>query len=60
MYARHGRRFDDRALQSYFNSQSWYRPIYSPEVFPAESLLTELEKDNAFYIKDYQDRNGLN
>ena len=26
IYARHGRRFQDSRLRSYFNSQSWYRP----------------------------------
>ncbi|MBW4494829.1 MAG: YARHG domain-containing protein [Oscillatoria princeps RMCB-10] len=58
IFARHGRRFNDGALQSYFNSQPWYRPIYSAEDFP-DSLLSPLEVDNAAYILEYQNRNGL-
>lgn len=30
IFARHGRRFRSPELQSYLNSQSWYRPRYSP------------------------------
>ncbi len=58
IFARHGRRFKNGALQSYFNSQPWYRPIYSPDDFP-DSLLSPLEQDNAAYILEYQNRHGL-
>ncbi len=48
IYARHGRRFKDKELQSYFNSLSWYAGIYDPEDFDKiqDSLLSETEKKN--------------
>ncbi|WP_414528141.1 protein kinase domain-containing protein [Nodularia chucula] len=55
IYARHGRRFNTPGLQEYFNNQSWYSPIYSPKAFPLQ-LLSPLEKRNAEYINQYQDR----
>ncbi|MFB2880226.1 protein kinase domain-containing protein [Floridanema aerugineum] len=58
IYARYGRRFRSQELQKYFSSQSWYRPIYSPESFP-DNLLTPLEQKNVAYILEYQERNGL-
>jgi serine/threonine-protein kinase len=58
IYARHGRRFSNKTLQTYFNDQSWYRPVYSPDEFP-DSLLSSLEKQNAAYILEYQKRYGL-
>jgi serine/threonine-protein kinase len=58
IFARHGRRFNAPALPSYFNSQPWYRQIYEPDIFP-NSLLSNLEKENAQYILDFQQRNGL-
>ena len=38
IFARHGRRFRSRELQNYFNQQSWYRPLYSPDDFPVSLL----------------------
>ncbi|XWK90800.1 MAG: YARHG domain-containing protein [Phormidium sp.] len=58
VFARYGRRFKNNDLQKYFRSQSWYRPIYSPESFP-DDLLTPLEQKNVAYILEYQERNGL-
>ncbi|MFB2898284.1 YARHG domain-containing protein [Aerosakkonemataceae cyanobacterium BLCC-F50] len=58
VFARYGRRFRSQELQKYFSSQSWYRPIYSPESFPND-LLTPLEQKNVAYILEYQERNGL-
>ena len=58
IFAVHGRRFDTAELQNYFNNQSWYRPIYSPETFPPK-LLSKLEQQNVEYVNKYQDRNGL-
>ncbi|MBE9229102.1 YARHG domain-containing protein [Phormidium sp. LEGE 05292] len=58
IYARYGRRFKSQELQQYFSSQSWYRPIYSPESFP-DNLLTPLEQKNVAYILEYQERNDL-
>jgi len=58
IYARKGRIFNSPELQSYFDTQPWYNPRYSPENFP-NSLLSPLEIENAAVILDYQNRNGL-
>ncbi|MGK7874128.1 MAG: YARHG domain-containing protein [Xenococcaceae cyanobacterium] len=58
IFARHGRRFVSPQLQEYFNSQSWYRPLHLPGEF-SNSLLSPLERKNAFYILQYQNRNNL-
>ncbi|AFZ14793.1 serine/threonine protein kinase [Crinalium epipsammum PCC 9333] len=58
IYARHGRTFRNSALQSHFNKQSWYRPIYSPDEF-TNNLLSDVEKWNAAYILKYQKDNKL-
>ena len=55
VFARYGRRFKDPELQSYFNSQPWYQPRYTPENFP-EDILTPTELKNVQYIRDFQDR----
>ncbi|WP_414549765.1 protein kinase domain-containing protein [Anabaena sp. CCY 0017] len=55
IYARHGRRFDTPGLQQYFNNQTWYNPVYSPQAFPFK-LLSNLEQRNAEYISKFQDR----
>jgi hypothetical protein len=53
IYARHGRRFNRRELQAYFDQQSWYTPRYSSDAFP-EHLLSAVERWNAEFIADYQ------
>ena len=45
VFARYGRRFKDPELQSYFNMQPWYKPIYEHDKFP-EDLLTTTEIKN--------------
>jgi serine/threonine protein kinase len=55
VFARYGRRFKDPELQSYFDMQSWYKPIYEPDKFP-EDLLTPTEHKNVKYLRDFQDR----
>ena len=55
VFARHGRRFNNKGLQEYFDKQSWYNPKYSPEEFPS-SKLSDLERRNVEYIAEYQDR----
>lgn len=58
IFARKGRRFNNTELQRYFDSQPWYRPRYEPDEFPSD-LLTPLEAQNAAFILEYQNRNGL-
>jgi predicted acylesterase/phospholipase RssA len=54
IYARHGRRFKDDELQSYFNSKSWYTGTIDPDDF-SESMLNEYEKANTALIKQEED-----
>jgi serine/threonine protein kinase len=54
-YAIHGRRFEIKGLQEYFDKQSWYHPEYPPNKFP-ENLLSDAERKNIEYIDHYQDR----
>lgn len=55
IYARHGRMFKDEAIQSYFNSKTWYEGTILPEEFP-EDALSEIEHKNAEYILDYENK----
>jgi hypothetical protein len=55
IYARHGRRFSRTDLQNHFDNQKWYVPEFSPDGFPT-SLLTELQRKNAVFIRHYQQR----
>lgn len=55
IYARHGRRFNSRELQEYFDSTSWYVGRYSPEDFDqnySENVLNEYEKRNADFLRE--------
>lgn len=53
IYARHGRRFENHALQSYFDSQPWYHGTFAPDRF-REDWLTPTERANATLIREYQ------
>lgn len=59
IYARHGRMFNDQALQDYFNGQDWYTPRYAPDHFD-ESVLNDIESYNMELIHNYEINNGLN
>jgi hypothetical protein len=50
IYARHGKVFKDRWLQSYFKSFDWYKP--NPRY--ADSALTEVERQNVAAIAAYE------
>lgn len=54
--ARHGRRFNDKALQQYFDSKSWYNGAISPDEFDAnlDSRLNDVERANIEIIKKYE------
>jgi len=56
IYARKGRMFNDASIQEYFDGQSWYTPIYSPEEFDAlgNSTLNEYEVRNTAFILEYE------
>lgn len=50
IYARHGRQFESKDLQEFFNSQSWYtiNPNYS------DALLTEIDLKNISFIQEQE------
>lgn len=55
IYARHGRRFNSKELQDYFDSTSWYVGKYSPEDFDQNysgKMLNDYEKKNAEFLRD--------
>ena len=49
IYARHGRRFNDKTLQWYFDAKSWYQGTVAPGDFK-ESVLNPIEKENVYRI----------
>ena len=53
IYARHGRRFKDASLQSYFDSQPWYSGTIEPDAFDS-SVLNAYEKENVKFIQSYE------
>ena len=53
IYARHGRRFQSKELQDYFNAQSWYRGTIDAEDF-SESWLSDIEKKNAAFLAEVE------
>lgn len=55
IYARHGRKFKDSTLQSYFNSKSWYKPTNASDS-EIEKALNQYEKNNIKLIKSYEDK----
>lgn len=55
IYARHGRKFNDEALQNYFNSKSWYSGTVEANAFD-EGVLNEFEKKNADFISSHENR----
>lgn len=50
IYARYGYIFKTKDMRNYFNSQSWYNPVYSD----VSGQLTSLEKRNVAFIKKYE------
>ncbi len=57
IYARHGRRFNDKQLQDYFDACSWYEGTISPEDF-SEDILNEVEKANLQIIAGHEEEMG--
>lgn len=51
IYARHGRKFDSKELQDYFNSKSWYEGTIAPADF-SDDMLSKIERDNVKLIKN--------
>ena len=53
IYARHGRKFSDPALSSYFSSKAWYTPSIDADKFN-EDVLNKIEKANLELIKSVE------
>ena len=53
IYARHGRKFKDSELQSYFDSKQWYEGTTDPDDF-SEDVLSPIEKKNAAFIQKFE------
>lgn len=53
IYARHGRKFNDSTIRSYFESKWWYTGIIDGDNF-SESMLSDIEKQNIEFIKSYE------
>lgn len=58
IFARHGLIFKRNDLQSYFNQQSWYRPI-SSDANAVQSRLNSFEARNAVFVRNYAAARGL-
>lgn len=57
IYARHGRRFKDPALQRYFDSLSWYNGTIEPSDFN-DNVFNSYERANCSLIIDYEREHG--
>lgn len=57
IYARHGRIFDDKELQTYFSQFEWYEPKIKAEDFK-ESMLNQYEVVNRDLIVEYEEKQG--
>ena len=57
IYARHGRRFSDPALQRYFDSLSWYNGTIEPSDFN-DNVFNSYERANCILIIDYEREHG--
>ena len=53
IYARHGRMFDDKKLQKYFDSQSWYEGTVPASEF-SEDVLSSVKKKNVAFIRQFE------
>jgi len=56
IFARHGRKFNDKGLQDYFNSCSWYKGTVEPATFDAnlEGYLNSYELANLDLIRSLE------
>lgn len=57
IYARHGRKFNDSSIQSYFNEKSWYDGFIEPENF-SDSVFNKYETKNIATIDSYMKKKG--
>ena len=56
IFARHGRMFQNSDLQDYFNSKSWYTPLYTPAQWDAmASPLSDVELKNTTLMREVEE-----
>ena len=55
IYARNGRKFNSKAIQSYFDSKSWYSGTIDPDDFNDETMLSDVEYKNVIFLKNIED-----
>lgn len=57
LYARHGRRFNSKDIQDYFDMCSWYKGVIEPDDFQ-ETMLNDIEIANRDLIISYEKEMG--
>lgn len=57
IFARHGRKFSDEDVRTYFEAQGWYKGSIEPGDF-SMSVISDIEQKNIDFLKQYED--GLN
>lgn len=63
IYAKHGRKFNNVALNEYFSGKSWYTPTVEGEDFTEEyasQVFNDFEIKNISTIVNYEQAHGLN
>lgn len=58
LYARHGRKFDDKSYREYFSQFDWYEPSIDPEDFDESAIFNDIEIANRNLIVDYEKKKG--
>lgn len=58
IYARHGRKFNDKELQAYFNQCDWYEGTIESDDF-IETMLSETELANKNMIAEYEEEKDI-
>lgn len=58
IYARRGRIFNDADISAYFNSKSWYKPLYNKSEFDAKITFNRFESANLQLMINEQKANG--
>lgn len=54
IYARHGRTFQMKEFQNYFDTCSWYAPNQNYDYSDDSANLNSIERENAKFIKDHE------
>lgn len=55
IYAKHGKKFEDKEVMEYFESKTWYEGTIEDDAFD-ESVLNPYEKNNLKLLKEKKDQ----